>query len=95
MAARLSPPRIIAQGQFLGLASVLHAVRIPFAVEGPRDHRDLRQYLHVLRKRWRLIASVLRGQLGRGLVFTIRQPKIYEATCSLVIESTRRRYWRT
>jgi capsular exopolysaccharide synthesis family protein len=44
--------------------------------------------LTVLRKRWRLATTVLVVSLAAAFVFTIRQPKTYEATCSLVIEST-------
>jgi polysaccharide biosynthesis transport protein len=50
--------------------------------------RELLHYLNVLRKRWRLVISVLVVSLAVSFVITIRQPKVYEATCSLVIEST-------
>jgi capsular exopolysaccharide synthesis family protein len=50
--------------------------------------RELRHYLGILRKRWRVIVAVLVVSLAVAFVYTIRQPKIYEATCSLVIEST-------
>jgi polysaccharide biosynthesis transport protein len=60
----------------------------PASSKAPETTRELRQYLNVLRKRWRLITSVLVVSLAAAFVFTIRQPKIYEATCSLVIEST-------
>jgi capsular exopolysaccharide synthesis family protein len=49
---------------------------------------DLQRFLTVLRKHWRLATTVLVVSLAAAFVFTIRQPKIYEATCSLVIEST-------
>jgi len=42
----------------------------------------------VLRKRWRIIVTVLVVCVAAAVVFTLRQPKIYEASCSLVIEST-------
>jgi capsular exopolysaccharide synthesis family protein len=54
----------------------------------PGNARELRHYLDVLRKRWRLVTSLLVVSLAVVFVYTIRQPKIYEATCSLVIEST-------
>jgi capsular exopolysaccharide synthesis family protein len=54
----------------------------------PGSARELRHYLNVLRKRWRVITTVLVVSLAVAFVYTIRQPKIYEATCSLVIEST-------
>ena len=60
----------------------------PLPSKAPAPARELQQYLHVLRKRWRLVASVLVVSLAVAFVYTIRQPKIYEATCSLVIEST-------
>jgi succinoglycan biosynthesis transport protein ExoP len=50
--------------------------------------RELQHYLHVLRKRWRLVTTVLVVSLAAAFVITIRMPKTYEATCSLVIEST-------
>jgi succinoglycan biosynthesis transport protein ExoP len=54
----------------------------------PGTGRELLHYLNVFRKRWRLTASVLVISLAAAFVFTIRQPKVYEATCSVVIEST-------
>ena len=54
----------------------------------PGTARELRHYLNVLRKRWRVLAAVLAVGLAVAFVYTIRQPKIYEATCSLVIESS-------
>jgi len=50
--------------------------------------RDLHHYLDVLRKRWRIMTTVLVVSLGVAFLITIRMPKTYEATCSLVIEST-------
>jgi capsular exopolysaccharide synthesis family protein len=49
---------------------------------------DLRHYVHVLRKRWRIISTLLVVCTGVSFVYTIRQPKSYEAISSLVIEST-------
>jgi len=54
----------------------------------PLAGMDLRQYVHVLRKRWRMIVAFLIVCVVASFVYTMRQPKIYEATCSLVIEST-------
>jgi polysaccharide biosynthesis transport protein len=48
----------------------------------------MQHYLRVLRKRWRVVTTVLVASLAAAFVYTIRAPKIYEATCSLVIEST-------
>lgn len=49
--------------------------------------KELRHYVHLLRKRWRVpaLAVLLGGTLA--FVYTVRQPKIYEATCSLVLEN--------
>jgi capsular exopolysaccharide synthesis family protein len=54
----------------------------------PGTARELRHYLNVLRKRWRVITAVLAASLVVAFVYTIRQPRVYEATCSLVIESS-------
>ena len=54
----------------------------------PSASVDLRHYVHVLRKRWRVPALTLIAGAAIAFVYTIRQPKIYEATCSLVIESS-------
>jgi capsular exopolysaccharide synthesis family protein len=56
--------------------------------KSPGTARELQHYLSVLRKRWRIVTTVLVVSLAVAFVFTIRQPKKYEATCSLVIEST-------
>ena len=50
--------------------------------------KELQHYLNVLRKRWKIITTVLVVSMTAAFVYTIRQPKTYEATCSLVIEST-------
>jgi capsular exopolysaccharide synthesis family protein len=54
----------------------------------PGTARELRHYLNVLRKRWRVMAIVLVVSLAVAFVYTLRQSKIYEATCSLVIDSS-------
>ena len=54
----------------------------------PGPAKELRHYLNVLRKRWRVVTTVLVVSLAVAFVYTIRQPKIFEATCSLVIESS-------
>lgn len=50
--------------------------------------KELQHYLNILRKRWKIITTVLVVSVAAAFVYTIRQPKIYEATCSLVIESS-------
>src|ERR1039457_3218937 len=54
----------------------------------PGSARELQRCLNVLRKRWRIGTTVLIVSLAVAFVITIRMPKTYEATCSLVIEST-------
>jgi succinoglycan biosynthesis transport protein ExoP len=56
--------------------------------KSPGPTRELQHYLNILRKRWRIITSVLVVSLAVAFVITIRMPKSYEATSSLVIEST-------
>jgi capsular exopolysaccharide synthesis family protein len=58
----------------------------PSKSQGPA--RELRHYINVLRKRWRVVTTVLVVGLTVAFVYTLRQPKIFEASCSLVIEST-------
>jgi capsular exopolysaccharide synthesis family protein len=50
--------------------------------------RELQQVLGVLRKRWRIVVTVLVVCVAVAVVYTMRQPKVYEAKCSLVIESS-------
>ena len=50
--------------------------------------RELRHYLGVLRKRWRVMTALLIVTLAGAFVWTVRQPRIFQATCSIVIEST-------
>jgi len=52
----------------------------------PATGREFLHYLSVLRKRWRLMVGVLILALTVALLFTIRQPKIYEATDSVIID---------
>jgi len=52
----------------------------------PPAGKELRHYLHLLRKRWRIPAITLVLGAAIAFVYTIRQPKIYEASCSLVLE---------
>jgi polysaccharide biosynthesis transport protein len=58
------------------------------STKSPGATMDLRHYVHVLRKRWRIIVTMLLLSGAVSFVYTIRQPKTYEATCSMVIEST-------
>jgi len=48
---------------------------------------DLRVHLRTIRKRWLAAVLIAGGLVGGVFAWTYRQPKIYEATCSIVIES--------
>lgn len=52
----------------------------------PPAGKELRHYVHLLRKRWRVPAVTLVVGAAIAFVYTARQPKIYEASCSLVLE---------
>ena len=56
------------------------------ASKAPGSARELRHYVHVLRKRWRILVAVLVASVAIAFVFTVRQTKIYESLCSVVIE---------
>jgi len=58
----------------------------PPAPQAAGPTKDLRHYYHVLRKRWRVPALTLVVGAAIAFVYTVRQPKIYEASCSLVLE---------
>ncbi len=47
---------------------------------------DIRAYWRVVRKRWPILVVCTVVALGTTFVYTYRQPKIYEATCQIVIE---------
>jgi polysaccharide biosynthesis transport protein len=52
------------------------------------DNRiDLRVYWRTIRKRWPIIALAAVLAAGIAFIWTYRQPKVYEATCELVIDS--------
>jgi capsular exopolysaccharide synthesis family protein len=49
--------------------------------------RELQHYIGVLRKRWPVLAALVVMVTVGTLVWTIRQPRIYEAACSIIIET--------
>jgi succinoglycan biosynthesis transport protein ExoP len=55
------------------------------AADAPK--MDLRGYWRVIRKRWPVVVLTTAFALAGTFVYTYRQPKIYEATCQIVIES--------
>jgi polysaccharide biosynthesis transport protein len=51
-----------------------------------KTSRELRHYLHVLRKRWKVITGVLIVATAVAFIYTARRPRIYEAACTIIIE---------
>jgi capsular exopolysaccharide synthesis family protein len=49
--------------------------------------RELQHYIGVVRKRWPLAAGLVVLATVGTFVWTIRQPRIYEAACSIIIET--------
>ena len=49
--------------------------------------RELQHYIGVLRKRWPALATLVVLATVGTIVWTIRQPRIYEASCSIIIET--------
>jgi len=49
--------------------------------------RELQHYVSVLRKRWPVLAAVVVLATVGTIVWTIRQRRIYEASCSIIIET--------
>ena len=47
---------------------------------------DLRAYWRTVVKRWPIVVLCLVAAIGVTIVWTYRQPKIYEARCQIVIE---------
>ncbi|HEX3694607.1 MAG TPA: polysaccharide biosynthesis tyrosine autokinase [Polyangia bacterium] len=56
-------------------------------IVGGDNKIDLRVYWRTIRKRWPIIALAAVLSAGIAFIWTYRQPKIYEASCMLVIES--------
>jgi capsular exopolysaccharide synthesis family protein len=48
---------------------------------------ELQHYVGVLRKRWPVVAAFVVLAAVGTMVWTIRQPRIYEASCSIIIET--------
>jgi len=49
--------------------------------------RELQHYIGVLRKRWPVLAAVVVLATVGTFVWTTRQPRIFQATCSIIIEN--------
>lgn len=64
----------------------------PESAPGPQssdpDAIDIRHYLHVVEKRKWLIAAVAACVLAVTLIYTLRQPKIFSATATLLVETS-------
>ena len=59
---------------------------VPTSVEFVDDTIDLRTYLEVLRKRWLGIFAITAIIIAVGAVWTMRQPRIYKAGTSIIID---------
>ena len=49
--------------------------------------RELQHYISVLRKRWPVLAALVVLATDGTFVWTMRQPRIYQAACSIIIEA--------
>jgi succinoglycan biosynthesis transport protein ExoP len=56
------------------------------AGEAPGSKVDLRAYWRTIRKRWPFVVLSMIVATVIAFVYTYRQPKIYEATCQVIIE---------
>jgi capsular exopolysaccharide synthesis family protein len=56
------------------------------ALELPDSRIDLRSYWRTVRKRWPFVVLSMIVATVIAFVYTYRQPKIYEATCQVIIE---------
>jgi succinoglycan biosynthesis transport protein ExoP len=56
------------------------------AGEAPGSKIDLRAYWRTIRKRWPFVVLSMIVATVIAFVYTYRQPKIYEATCQVIIE---------
>jgi succinoglycan biosynthesis transport protein ExoP len=55
--------------------------------EGPGSKIDLRAYWRTIRKRWPFVVLSMIVATVIAFVYTYRQPKIYEATCQIIIDT--------
>lgn len=51
------------------------------------DEIDLREYINVIRRRWKIVAYCTVGLAIAALVFTLRQGPVYEAKTTILIRS--------
>ena len=56
------------------------------AGEAPGSKIDLRAYWRTIRKRWPFVVLSMIVATVIAFVYTYRQPKVYEATCQVIIE---------
>ena len=52
------------------------------------DEIDLREYIEVIRKRWKLVAYITVGLAAAALVFSLRQKPVYEARATILVRSS-------
>ena len=55
-------------------------------VDSPESKVDFRAYVRTIRKRWPFVVLSVIVATVIAFVYTYRQPKIYEATCQVIIE---------
>ena len=56
------------------------------SLEAPESKVDFRAYWRTIRKRWPFVVLSMIVATVIAFVYTYRQPKIYEATCQVIIE---------
>ena len=51
------------------------------------DEINLREYIEIIRKRWKLIACITVGAAAAALVFSLQQKPVYEASATILVRS--------
>jgi len=85
--ARVATPNAL--GYRYGVESDLDATGegdLAASPAGEPQRMDIRAYWRVIRKRWPAAVLATVATVAVAFVYTYRQPKIYEATCQIVIE---------
>ena len=50
---------------------------------------ELQDYVHLVRKRWRVIVALALAALLAALAFTLLTPKVYESTAQVFVSTSR------
>ncbi len=53
---------------------------------------DVRAHVHTVRKRWPILVLAVAASVGGTFAWTYRQPRIFEASCSVIIDSMAPQY---